>query len=115
MDILDCDWKFRFQCPKQWEGLAEGDDPAIRFCATCRRNVYLCMSDEEVGRHASQGHCVAIGFTEDTEFQGLMGDIADDWTDAPVDVRIPRGRLIGAVAIAVALAIAACAWLILRH
>lgn len=115
MDILDCDWRFKFQCPKQWEGLAEGDDPAIRFCATCRRNVYLCMSDAEVGLHASQGHCVAIGFTEGADLYGLMGDIADDWTDTPVEARNSRGRLIGLVAIAVAIAIAACAWLLPRH
>lgn len=69
------------------------------------------MSNEEIGRHAAQGHCVVIGFTEDTGFCGLMAEIADDWTDAPVEVRIPRGRLIGAVAIAIAV----CAWLLPRH
>lgn len=73
------------------------------------------MSGAEVGQHASQGRCVVIGFTEDTEFCGLMGEIADDWTDSPVEARNPRGRLIGLVAIAVAIAIAACAWLLPRH
>jgi hypothetical protein len=46
-DILQCPLAKR--CRARWDRLepVQGD-PAIRFCATCERSVYLCQTDEEL-------------------------------------------------------------------
>jgi hypothetical protein len=65
MEIVNCTWKFEFQCPRLWIGLRETADPNVRVCESCLENVYLCMDDAEVGRRSSQGQCVALGFLRD--------------------------------------------------
>jgi hypothetical protein len=60
MEILDCGWEFRFQCPLKWDRLQKSNDDKIRFCEVCQQSVHLCHSFEEVSRHYQLGHCVAI-------------------------------------------------------
>jgi hypothetical protein len=74
-DIKNCDWVFQFQCPQRWERLAVTDDPQVRTCDVCLKEVYLCATDEEVVRHATLGHCVAIAPKESEEDYN-----DDDWT-----------------------------------
>lgn len=114
MDILDCDWKFRFQCPKQWEQLASGDNPDVRHCDTCQRNVYLCKSFADVGKHSSEGHCVAIGFSESesVEETWLIGDIDDDYLNPPPRLRV---TLVAYLIVGSAILTAASFWLLFRH
>src|SRR5260370_9186431 len=49
----------RFECPQSWDKL-EGDDPSVRRCPACRKDVHLCRTPEEFVSAAEQGHCVAI-------------------------------------------------------
>jgi uncharacterized protein (TIGR02996 family) len=35
-----CRVAFQFECPKQWEKLTPTDDEQVRFCETCKKNVY---------------------------------------------------------------------------
>lgn len=58
-DILQCPLAKR--CRARWERLepVQGD-PAIRFCATCERSVFLCQTDEELNQHSALGRCVAL-------------------------------------------------------
>lgn len=58
-DINHCPLAKR--CRARWEQLepVQGD-LTIRFCATCERSVYLCQSDEDLGKHSALGRCVAL-------------------------------------------------------
>ncbi|HVF85638.1 MAG TPA: hypothetical protein VM821_06630 [Abditibacteriaceae bacterium] len=57
--VVNCDIKFRFECPKLWQNLDDTQEPDVKFCDACQREVFLCSSDEETMEHAEQGHCIA--------------------------------------------------------
>jgi hypothetical protein len=58
-DIQQCPLAMR--CRARWERLEKVQgDPAIRFCATCERAVYLCRTDEDFARNSALGRCVAL-------------------------------------------------------
>jgi hypothetical protein len=46
-------------CPQDWNELAPTDEPDVRHCASCQRNVFFCASDRETLEHAGRGECVA--------------------------------------------------------
>jgi hypothetical protein len=58
--IKNCEPRFKIDCPKQWDSLTGTDDEAVRFCETCRKNVFLCRTNREVVEHGREGHCVAL-------------------------------------------------------
>jgi uncharacterized protein (TIGR02996 family) len=58
--IENCGVTFRFRCPKRWEKLQTTDDPAVRFCETCRRQVFFCSSIHSAVNNAWSGRCVAV-------------------------------------------------------
>jgi hypothetical protein len=72
--IQNCDWKFEFQCPRQWAQLALTDDPLVRTCAACLKDVHFCSSSDEVALHARLGHCVAVAPKEPNAGE-LMGEV----------------------------------------
>ena len=74
MEILNCTWKFKVQCPRMWSGLRETSDPNIRLCESCLREVHLCENDQQVQRHANAGHCVALHTIPDGSIF-LMGEV----------------------------------------
>ena len=51
---------FSFQCPKTWGQLCETDDPTIRFCFHCERDVLLVQTDADFRQYGEQGRCVAV-------------------------------------------------------
>ncbi len=62
LDRTQVEGCFRFgaACPQRWEQLKTTDESHVRFCESCRKNVYFCGSTEHAQRHANFGHCVAI-------------------------------------------------------
>ena len=58
--IRNCDFEFKFKCPKKWELLEATDSEDIKLCNQCNQKVYFCSSDEDALFHANQGHCIAI-------------------------------------------------------
>jgi hypothetical protein len=57
--IRNCTVKFRKVCPQRWEHLAPATTEGVRFCTTCRREVFWCETDVEAVAHAQAGHCIA--------------------------------------------------------
>jgi uncharacterized protein (TIGR02996 family) len=55
-----CRMSFQFECPKHWEKLTPTNDTNIRFCASCKRNVYHCETLQDAQAHANRGDCVAL-------------------------------------------------------
>lgn len=72
--IENCDKRFAFQCPKQWENLAGTDDPTVRHCDACKKKVYYCRSIREAYDRAQRGECVAV----DSSVRRLPGDLERD-------------------------------------
>lgn len=58
--IQNCEVRFQFKCPKQWDALQPTAEPGVRACSQCQKSVYFCQSTEEVAHHAQQGHCIAV-------------------------------------------------------
>jgi uncharacterized protein (TIGR02996 family) len=62
--IDNCDDEFAFRCPKQWEHLKGTDNPRVRYCETCDKKVYYCLTDREARKRTSLGLCVALAPSE---------------------------------------------------
>lgn len=77
--IENCGWEFRIQCPQNWDYLAPTNDPNVRACDVCLKNVYRCDSHEEVARHATLSHCVALfgGPADDRAGHITMGEVVE--------------------------------------
>jgi hypothetical protein len=58
--IQNCPIAFRKQCPQRWEALSPTDQPAVRHCGECDRQVHLCTTSEDAAVHARAGHCIAL-------------------------------------------------------
>jgi hypothetical protein len=58
--VENCDKVFAFKCPKQWEKLTGTDDPTVRHCDACQKQVYYCNTMREAYDHAQKGDCVAV-------------------------------------------------------
>ena len=80
--IANCKVEFAFQCPERWTKLKKTDDPSVRFCGVCSRNVHLCSTMEEVHHHASKGDCIAIPPARG-EREHLMGEPPSSYTYTP--------------------------------
>lgn len=75
--------RFTLSCPKTWDMLKPTEDPTVRACDACKKNVYYAPTIEEARRRAQDGACVAlhIGLERspddlDDDSVYLLGDIA---------------------------------------
>jgi len=88
--VENCDLRFKFRCPKQWQSLQLTGDGRIRFCAACRKNVYYCGTVGEARDHARQGHCVAVNSHQKRTPDDLVeNDIFD--SDFNLPALVPTG------------------------
>ena len=51
---------FSFQCPQTWDRLTPTNQPTVRHCTTCDRDVQLALTEEDFRRYHEQGACVAV-------------------------------------------------------
>lgn len=51
---------FKKLCDAEWDQLTNTDDPFIRFCGSCQKNVYFCEIHDDVQEAVQLGRCVAI-------------------------------------------------------
>jgi hypothetical protein len=60
-----------FVCPKQWEALKPTQDPKVRHCHWCGRNIELISDLDDLARARAndERHCVAV----ETEHMTIMG------------------------------------------
>ncbi len=49
-----------YRCPKRWEDLTSTDDPAVRFCPACSKDVHLVSSQDDLRRFKGTPSCIAI-------------------------------------------------------
>lgn len=60
LEIEDCASDWEFKCPKRWDALQPTDRPDVRFCDTCKENVYFCATPEQLLERTGQRRCVAF-------------------------------------------------------
>jgi hypothetical protein len=67
LTIRNCEWTFRFQCPKTWGELHATPSPGVRHCGVCDCDVFFCTTDEETIGRAKAGHCIARALPDERE------------------------------------------------
>lgn len=55
--IINCE--FEYECDLDWDLLDKTEDPMVNFCDECKREVRLCLSEEEIDRAWEAGTCIA--------------------------------------------------------
>jgi hypothetical protein len=60
LPIENCRSWFKFLCPKTWGQLERTKQWEVRYCTTCRQNVFYCDSLEAVKEHRRAGHCICV-------------------------------------------------------
>ncbi len=76
--IANCRGWFKFLCPKTWGQLERTNQLDVRYCPTCRQNVFYCDSLKALEEHRKAGHCVCVeaGVEEDrTMYLGEPCDV----------------------------------------
>jgi uncharacterized protein (TIGR02996 family) len=58
--IENCEVRFEFLCPRQWQQLQPTQKSAVRYCDTCKQNVFYCRTVEEARSVLWHGRCIAI-------------------------------------------------------
>lgn len=56
--IRNC--RFAFRCHQNWSSLETTDDPSVRYCHECSRQVVLYRRDAELLAALRKDQCVAI-------------------------------------------------------
>jgi uncharacterized protein (TIGR02996 family) len=51
---------FDVLCHLRWTDLRMTEDPTIRFCDRCEKNVHYCETIRQARDHAWEGHCIAV-------------------------------------------------------
>jgi len=77
--VENCDEQFAFKCPKQWVKLKGTDDPTVRYCDSCQKDVYYCHTLRDAFEHAQNGDCVAVS----EAMSRSEGDLHRDPDDPP--------------------------------
>lgn len=55
--IINCE--FEYECDLDWDLLNKTNDPLVNFCDQCKKEVKLCLSNEEIDRAWEVGACIA--------------------------------------------------------
>jgi len=64
-DIRGCSL-LDYYCAQDWNSLVPTNDPGLKFCTECQKNVKFCKTYEEFEEMAEIGHCVAfLSFTHE--------------------------------------------------
>ena len=79
--ILNCSFKWKFQCPMDWARLVRAGRDDVRFCWRCQQLVYYCETPQAITDAIEAGRCVAVP-SEPDEGKGsgiLLGVPARPW------------------------------------
>ncbi|MBF0266561.1 MAG: hypothetical protein HQL46_14950 [Gammaproteobacteria bacterium] len=73
MKIQNC--QFKFKCTQTWDSLSETDEPQIKHCHDCNRDVHYCRDENELDIAIKKNWCVAIdALDSDKNASKLLGE-----------------------------------------
>lgn len=82
---------FEYLCPKTWASLRPGHVENVRHCDVCRRNVYMCRTDQDLRMYDSLGYCIAISPQQvDDRRRAATVPSADEPSVPPAESAIPE-------------------------
>lgn len=55
--FINCE--FEYECPKDWFELKPTNKAGIKHCEECRKDVHLCINQEELDYAIAQKYCIA--------------------------------------------------------
>jgi hypothetical protein len=58
IELRNC--RFKFDCPKRWDGLERTDKANVRYCDHCKEDVHFCDTTRELRDAIEKNLCVAI-------------------------------------------------------
>lgn len=66
---MNCD--LAFECPKDWFQLTPTQNSDIKYCNFCKKQVFLCLDENELNLRSREGACIAYFIDPDrkTRFQ----------------------------------------------
>ncbi|WP_415888598.1 hypothetical protein ACMXYV_11305 [Neptuniibacter sp. SY11_33] len=73
MDKRDC--KINYKCPKAWDDLDKTENPFVRHCNQCEKDVHFCEDVDSLKEATVEDLCVAVPMSG-LEDGVMMGDIA---------------------------------------
>ena len=80
LKIQDC---FEFQCPQRWEDLEPTDQPGVKHCGECDRNVHKATNKAQLLKLGDEGKCAAYFAYE----QALLGMPAPTFNEDPIPLK----------------------------
>lgn len=51
---------FNYLCDRRWQDMQPTEQPAVRYCDSCRQSVHYCDTIMAARQHAGEGHCIAV-------------------------------------------------------
>lgn len=70
LEVANC--KVEVNCPKRWEAMEESPFENVRFCGSCKQNVFLAKNEEQLKWAASRNHCAAVLTSEESMVVGMF-------------------------------------------
>ncbi len=58
--ISNCEFRFEFECPKNWEDLEKSDDDNVRNCRQYNQKVYFAENKDQLINFIFNKKCVAV-------------------------------------------------------
>ena len=58
--IENCRVPLKFQCPVQWNQLEKTEQPGVRHCPSCDKQVHYCLSLPQARANAVLDRCIAV-------------------------------------------------------
>ena len=80
LKIQDC---FEFQCPQRWENLEPTDQPGVKHCGECDRDVHKATNKAQLLKLGDEGKCAAYFAYE----QALLGMISLPFYEEPIPLK----------------------------
>ena len=68
-DVTNC--SLDYYCAQDWNTLIPTDNPDIKHCLECKKDVNFCKTYEEFEEMAENGFCVAYMVFTDEETKGM--------------------------------------------
>jgi hypothetical protein len=92
--IIHCE--FVYSCSLDWERLSPTQDPMVRHCAQCSKEVTLCLDDEQIDAAWEQGRCIAHPMYDEHMMEKIAayekGEGPYPFTNVSMPMGLPKDR-----------------------
>ena len=80
--------QMKFICPQKWGKLVKTDNPSIRHCPVCAKDVHYCANRKELEDAIQAKHCIAFKAKHLEKRQSVLLGVPI----GPLPPRLPSGK-----------------------